>query len=71
MQITVAETLGVEQPRPATTKRPARCATWSQNHMIQLFSLVAMEPPVAFDADAVRDEKVKVLRAVRPITPQT
>ena len=36
-------------------------------HLIQLFSLVAMEPPVAFDADAVRDEKLKVLRAVRPI----
>jgi glucose-6-phosphate 1-dehydrogenase len=36
-----------------------------QNHMLQLVSLVAMEPPVAFEADAVRDEKVKVLRALR------
>jgi glucose-6-phosphate 1-dehydrogenase len=40
-------------------------------HLIQLFSLVAMEPPVAFDADAVRDEKMKVLRAVRPIPPHS
>ena len=38
-----------------------------QTHLLQLFTLVAMEPPVAFDADAVRDEKVKVLRSVRPI----
>jgi glucose-6-phosphate 1-dehydrogenase len=38
-------------------------------HLVQLFSLVAMESPVAFDADAVRDEKLKVLRAVRPIPP--
>jgi glucose-6-phosphate 1-dehydrogenase len=38
-----------------------------QNHMLQLLTLVAMEPPVAFEADAVRDEKVKVLHAIRPI----
>jgi glucose-6-phosphate 1-dehydrogenase len=41
-----------------------------QNHMLQLLSLVAMEPPVAFGADDVRGEKVKVLHAVRPLTPQ-
>ena len=40
-----------------------------QNHLLQLLTLVAMEPPVTFSADAVRDEKVKVLRAIRPITP--
>jgi glucose-6-phosphate 1-dehydrogenase len=39
-----------------------------QNHMLQLLALVAMEPPVDFDATAVRDEKVKVLRSLRPIT---
>jgi glucose-6-phosphate 1-dehydrogenase len=39
-----------------------------QNHMLQLLCLVAMEPPVAFDAQAVRNEKVKVLRGLRPIT---
>ena len=38
-----------------------------QNHMLQLLCLVAMEPPAAFDADAVRDEKLKVLRALKPI----
>ncbi|MBI2983055.1 MAG: glucose-6-phosphate dehydrogenase (NADP(+)), partial [Chloroflexi bacterium] len=38
-----------------------------QNHVLQLLALVAMEPPIAFDANAVRDEKVKVLRAIRPI----
>jgi glucose-6-phosphate 1-dehydrogenase len=40
-----------------------------QNHILQLLCLVAMEPPVALDADAIRDEKVQVLRAVRPILP--
>ena len=39
-----------------------------QNHMLQLLALVAMEPPTDFDATAVRDEKVKVLRSLRPIT---
>jgi len=41
-----------------------------QNHLTQLLCLVAMEPPVVYDADAVRDEKVKVLRAIQPITPE-
>src|SRR5262245_56536739 len=40
-----------------------------QNHILQLLCLVAMEPPVTFDADPVRDEKTKVLRAIRPIAP--
>ena len=40
-----------------------------QNHMLQLLTLVAMEPPASFDADAVRNEKVKVLSAIQPITP--
>jgi glucose-6-phosphate 1-dehydrogenase len=40
-----------------------------QNHLLQLLTLMAMEPPVTFSANAVRDEKVKVLRAIRPITP--
>src|ERR1700750_3467434 len=40
-----------------------------QNHMLQLLSLLCMEPPVAFEADPVRDEKVKVLRAIRAPTP--
>ncbi|MBZ0294993.1 MAG: glucose-6-phosphate dehydrogenase, partial [Anaerolineae bacterium] len=40
-----------------------------QNHLLQLMTLIAMEPPASFDADAVRNEKVKVLQAVRPIDP--
>ena len=40
-----------------------------QNHMLQLLCLVAMEPPASLDADAVRDEKLKVLRALRPFEP--
>ena len=42
-----------------------------QNHMLQLLSLVAMEPPASFDADLVRDEKAKALHAVRPLDPAT
>ena len=41
-----------------------------QNHLLQLLCLIAMEPPVSLDADRVRDEKLKVLRALRPLTPE-
>ena len=41
-----------------------------QNHMMQLLSLVAMEPPTTLDGAAIHDEKVKVLRAIRPMTPE-
>ena len=41
-----------------------------QNHLIQLLTFAAMEPPALYDADSVRDEKVKVLRAIRPMSPQ-
>ena len=41
-----------------------------QNHLLQLLCLIAMEPPVTFDAEAVRDEKNKVMQAVRPIDPE-
>ena len=50
------------------TTRPGALRDMVQNHMLQLLALVAMEPPSDFDATAVRDEKVKVLRALRPIT---
>jgi glucose-6-phosphate 1-dehydrogenase len=66
VQITAAETLGVEHRAPYFEEAGA-LRDMIKPHLIQLFTLVAMEPPVAFDADAVRDEKVKVLRAVRPI----
>ena len=61
-------------PRPsasksaaATTTSPARLRDMVQNHLLQLLCLVAMEPPVSLDADAVRDEKLKVLRSLKPI----
>jgi glucose-6-phosphate 1-dehydrogenase len=68
VQITAAETLGVEHRGPYYEEAGA-LRDMVKPHLVQLFSLVAMESPVAFDADAVRDEKLKVLRAVRPIPP--
>ena len=66
VQITVAETVGLES-RVAYYDDSGALRDMVQNHMLQLLSLVAMEPPTSFDATAVRDEKVKVLRALRPI----
>ena len=66
VQITAAETLGVEHRGPYYEEAGA-LRDMVTPHLIQLFTLVALEPPVAFDADAVRDEKLKVLRAVRAI----
>src|SRR4029453_824808 len=67
VQITVAETVGLEG-RGDYYDSAGALGDMVQNHMPQLLSLVAMEPPTDFDATAVRDEKVKVLRALRPIT---
>jgi glucose-6-phosphate 1-dehydrogenase len=67
VQITVAEPLGVEQRGPYY-ERAGALRDIVQNHALQLLTLVAMEPPVALDAGSVRDEKVKVLRAIRPLT---
>ena len=67
VQITVAETVGVEG-RGDYYDGAGALRDMVQNHMLQLLALVAMEPPTNFDATAVRDEKVKVLRALRPIT---
>ncbi len=66
VQITVAESVGVEG-RGDYYEEAWVLRDMFQNHLMQLLALTAMEPPVALDADAVRDEKVKVLRAVRPI----
>ena len=68
VQITVAENLGLEG-RGEYYDQAGPLRDMVQNHMLQLLTLVAMEPPVAFEAGPVRDEKVKVLRAIRPITP--
>ncbi len=64
VQFTVAETVGVEK-RGNYFETSGIARDIIQNHMLQLVSLLAMEPPVAFEAEAVRDEKVKVLRALR------
>ncbi len=66
VQITVAETVGLEG-RVAFYDDAGALRDMVQNHMLQLLALVAMEPPAHFDAAAVRDEKVKVLRALRPV----
>lgn len=67
VQITVAETVGLEG-RVAFYDDAGAIRDMVQNHMLQLLALVAMEPPAHFDATAVRDEKVKVLRALRGVT---
>ncbi|MDA8146924.1 MAG: glucose-6-phosphate dehydrogenase [Thermaerobacter sp.] len=69
VQISVAESLGVER-RGSYYEEAGALRDMVQNHLLQLLCLTAMEPPVAFDADAVRDEKVKVLRAIHPFTPK-
>jgi len=66
VQITAAETVGVEQ-RGGYYDNAGALRDMIQNHVMNLLALVAMEPPVASDADSIRDEKYKVLRAVRPI----
>src|SRR3954467_15658387 len=68
IQITVAETIGVEN-RGAFYEETGASRDFLQNHLLQLMSLVAMEPPATFDADALRDEKVKVIRAIGDLTP--
>lgn len=67
VQITVAETVGLEG-RAEYYDGTGALRDMVQNHMLQLLALVAMEPPADFDATAVRDEKVKVLRSLRPLT---
>ena len=66
VQITVAETVGLEG-RVGFYDGTGALRDMVQNHMLQLLALVAMEPPNEFSATEVRDEKVKVLRALRPI----
>lgn len=66
VQITVAESLGVER-RGNYYELAGALRDMVPNHVFQLLTLIAMEPPSSFDPDAVRDEKAKVLRAVQPI----
>ena len=69
VQLMVAETVGVED-RGNYYETAGVLRDMIQNHMFQLLALVAMEPPISFAADAVRDEKVKVLQAIRPMSPE-
>jgi glucose-6-phosphate 1-dehydrogenase len=66
VQITVAEEVGLEG-RASYYDEAGALRDIVQNHLTQLVALTAMEPPISFEADSVRDEKVKVLRAIRPI----
>jgi glucose-6-phosphate 1-dehydrogenase len=67
VQILVAESLGVGS-RGGYYEEAGAIRDMVQNHMMQLLCLTGMEPPVAFDAESVRDEKVKLLRSIRPLT---
>ncbi|NIN95854.1 MAG: glucose-6-phosphate dehydrogenase [Anaerolineae bacterium] len=66
VQITMAESMGIGH-RGAYYDEAGVLRDMFQNHMLQLLSLVAIEPPASFDADAVRNEKVKLLSAIRPV----
>ncbi|HSO93787.1 MAG TPA: glucose-6-phosphate dehydrogenase, partial [Candidatus Dormibacteraeota bacterium] len=70
VQITVAEEIGIER-RGAYYDRAGAMRDIAQNHLLQLLSIVAMEPPANFQAETVRDEKVKVLRSIRPMDTHT
>ncbi len=65
VQITVAESIGVEH-RAGYFERAGLLRDMFQNHILQMLALVAMEPPTSFNADRVRDERVKLLRSLRP-----
>lgn len=69
IQITIAEDLGVEK-RGSFYDSTGALRDMVQNHALQLLCAMAMEPPISADADAIRDEKLKVLRSLRPWTPE-
>jgi glucose-6-phosphate 1-dehydrogenase len=69
VQITVAETVGVDG-RGAYYDKAGAMRDMVQNHLMQLLCLIAMEPPYHFDPNAVRDEKLKVIRALKPVPPE-
>ena len=69
VQITVSEDLGIEQ-RGGYYDTAGALRDMVPNHIFQLITLIAMEPPISFEADAVRDEQSKVLRAIPPMIPE-
>ena len=70
IQITIAEDIGIEK-RGAFYDSTGALRDMVQNHALQLLCAVAMEPPINAHADAIRDEKLKVLRSLKPWTPET
>jgi glucose-6-phosphate 1-dehydrogenase len=68
VQITVAETIGVEH-RGKFYEKTGALRDMVPNHVMQLLAMTAMEPPISFDADAVRAKKTEVLQAIKPIDP--
>ncbi len=70
VQITVTEQVGVER-RADFYDQTGALRDMVQNHLLQLLCIVAMEPPASIDADAVRDEKLKVLRSLKPLDPES
>ncbi len=70
IQITAAETLGVEK-RAGYYEQAGVLRDMFQNHMLQLLSLATMEPPSVYASDLVRDERVKIFRALRPLKPES
>jgi glucose-6-phosphate 1-dehydrogenase len=68
-QITVSESLGVGS-RGGYYEEAGALRDMVQNHLLQVMSLVAMEPPVTLDAEPIRDEKVKLLKSIRPLSPE-
>jgi glucose-6-phosphate 1-dehydrogenase len=69
VQIVVAESLGIES-RAEYYETAGAIKDIVQNHVMQILSLIAMEPPADYEANDIRDEKVKVLRAINPLTPE-
>ncbi len=69
VQITVTEDLGVEQ-RGGYFDESGTLRDMVPNHIFQLITLTAMEPPISFEANAVRDEQAKILRAIQPLSPE-
>jgi len=66
VQITIAESIGIEH-RGSYYDKVGALRDMFQNHMLQMLALAAMEPPASFEADSIRDEKIKLLRSIRPL----
>src|SRR5437899_12820439 len=69
VQVTVSEVLGVGQ-RGGYYDEAGGLRDMVQNHLLQILSLIAMEPPVSLEAEPIRDEKVKLLKSIRALTPE-